>query len=78
MKELIILILIAFYLGLFYSLVNLCFKLKNYPDELKITITVATIFVSAFAKELFNKIIQLNFEYIKNFFKKRKNKKKKK
>ncbi len=76
MKELVILGLIAFYISLFYALVMLCLKLKNHPDELKITLTIMTIFVSAFAKELFNKIIQLNFDYIKNVFKKKKKKKK--
>ena len=71
MKELIILGLIAFYISLFYALVTL-----YHPDELKITLTIMTIFVSALAKELFNKLIQLKFDYIKNVFKKKKKKKK--
>ena len=78
MKELIILELIAFYIALFYALVTLCLKLKNNPDELKITFTVATIFASAMFKEVFNKLIQLKFDYIKQFFKRRKKKKVKK
>lgn len=80
MKELVILGLIAFYISLFYALVMLCLKLKNHPDELKIAITVFTIFVSALAKEIFNKLIQLKFDYIKslNLFKRRKKKKVKK
>lgn len=78
MKELIILGLIAFYIALFYALVTLCLKLKNNPDELKITFTVATIFASAMFKEVFNKLIQLKFDYIKQFFKRRKKKKVKK
>lgn len=80
MKELIILELIAFYIALFYALVTLCLKLKNNPDELKITFTVATIFASAMFKEVFNKLIQIKFDYIKslNLFKRRKKKKVKK
>lgn len=78
MKELIILGLIAFYIALFYALVTLCLKLKNNPDELKITFTVTTIFASAMFKEVFNKLIQLKFDYIKQFFKRRKKKKVKK
>ncbi len=80
MNKLIILGLIAFYISLFYALVTLCLKLKNHPDELKITLTVGTIFVSAMAKEIFNKIMQLKFDYIKNLnlFKRRKKKKVKK
>lgn len=80
MKELIIIGLIAFYISLFYALVTLCLKLKNHPDELKITLTVGTIFVSAMAKEIFNKLIQLEFDYIKslNLFKRKKKKKVKK
>jgi len=77
MKELIILGLIAFYISLFYALVTLCLKLKNHPDELKITLTVGTIFVSAMAKEIFGKLAQLKFDYIKSLFKQRKKKKKK-
>lgn len=78
MKELIILGLIAFYITLFYALVSLCLKLKNHPDELKITFTVGTIFVSALAKEIFNKLIQMKFDYIKSLFKRKKKKKVKK
>ena len=78
MKELIILGLIAFYIALFYALVTLCLKLKNNPDELKIIFTVGTIFASAMVKEIFNKLIQLKFDYIKQFFKRRKKKKVKK
>lgn len=77
MKELVILGLIAFYISLFYALVMLCLKLKNHPDELKIAITVFTIFVSALAKEIFNKLLQVKFDYIKTYLKKRKKKKKK-
>lgn len=78
MKKLIILGLIAFYIALFYAFVTLCLKLKNNPDELKIAFTVATIFASAMFKEVFNKLIQLKFDYIKQFFKRRKKKKVKK
>ncbi len=77
MKELVILGLIAFYISLFYALVMLCLKLKNHPDELKTAITVFTIFVSALAKEIFNKLLQVKFDYIKTYLKKRKKKKKK-
>lgn len=78
MKELVIIGLIAFYISLFYALVMLCLKLKNHPDELKIAITVFTIFVSALAKEIFSKLMQLKFDYIKSLFKRRKKKKVKK
>lgn len=76
MKELIILGLIAFYISLFYALVTLCLKLKNHPEEIKITLTIATIFITALAKEIFNKLIQLKFDYVKSLFKKKKKKKK--
>ncbi len=76
MKELIILGLIAFYISLFYALVTLCLKIKQHPEEVKITLTIATIFVSALAKEIFNKLIQIKFDYIKKLFKKKKKKKK--
>lgn len=72
MKELIIFGLIAFYISLFYALVTLCLKLKNHPEEIKITLTIATIFVTALAKEIFNKLIQLKFDYVKSLFKKKK------
>lgn len=74
MKELIILGLIAFYISLFYALVTLCLKLKNHPEEIKITLTIATIFITALAKEIFNKLIQLKFDYVKSLFKKKKKK----
>lgn len=76
MKELIILGLIAFYISLFYALVTLCLKLKNHPEEIKITLTIATILITALAKEIFNKLIQLKFDYVKSLFKKKKKKKK--
>lgn len=76
MKELIIFGLIAFYISLFYALVTLCLKLKNHPEEIKITLTIATIFITALAKEIFNKLIQLKFDYVKSLFKKKKKKKK--
>lgn len=72
MKELIILGLIAFYISLFYALITLCLKLKNHPEEIKITLTIATIFITALAKEIFNKLIQLKFDYVKSLFKKKK------
>lgn len=76
MKELIIMGLIAFYISLFYALVTICLKLKNHPEEIKITLTIATIFITALAKEIFNKLIQLKFDYVKSLFKKKKKKKK--
>lgn len=75
MKELIVIGLIAFYISLFYALVTLCLKIKQHPEEVKITLTVATIFISALAKEIFNKLIQIKFDYIKKLFKKKKKRK---
>jgi len=76
MNKLIILGLIGFYIALFLFISELCLKIKGNPEDIKIIITITTVFAGTIFKEIFNKIMQLKFDYIKNVFKKKKKKKK--
>lgn len=80
MNKLIILGLIGFYIALFLFISELCLKIKGNPEDIKIIITITTVFAGTIFKEIFNKIMQLKFDYIKslNLFKRRKKKKVKK
>ena len=78
MNKLIILGLIGFYIALFLFISELCLKIKGNPEDIKIIITITTVFAGTIFKEIFNKIMQLKFDYIKSLFKRRKKKKVKK
>ena len=78
MNKLIILGLIGFYIALFLFISELCLKIKGNPEDIKIIITITTVFAGTIFKEIFHKIMQLKFDYIKSLFKRRKKKKVKK